>query len=135
MPRKISFLCTRQLVMNGKCPRTTQLKKGQPTYAKEDLTRVCKMRKYQNRNGRGWHMRSRCRNVPIVKRKTALRKHSGLSLWTKAVSAARKRLGISGFTPVKRGTQLYELASKYYKAAKHNRATKKGGGASRQSRG
>jgi hypothetical protein len=30
--------------------------------------------------------------------------------WTDAVSAARAKLGVKGFTPVKKGTPLYKMA-------------------------
>jgi len=33
--------------------------------------------------------------------------------WTDAVSKARKDLGITGFTPVKKGTPLYNKAKSY----------------------
>jgi hypothetical protein len=33
--------------------------------------------------------------------------------WTDAVSKARKDLGIKGFTPVKKGTELYDKAKSY----------------------
>lgn len=34
--------------------------------------------------------------------------------WIKAVSAARRRLGITGFQPVRKGTALYRLAKQIH---------------------
>ena len=34
--------------------------------------------------------------------------------WIKAVSLARKELGIVGFVPIKKGTPLYKLAKEIY---------------------
>merc|ERR1712226_158539 len=43
-------------------------------------------------------------------------KRNGLSKWTKAFMAARKKLGIKGFVACKKGTKFYKEAMKIYKA-------------------
>ena len=34
--------------------------------------------------------------------------------WSTAISIARNELGITGFKPIKKGTEFYDLAKKYY---------------------
>merc|ERR1711994_535624 len=41
-----------------------------------------------------------------------------LKPWVKAFVAARKKLGVKGFTPCKKGTQLYKETKKLYDASK-----------------
>merc|ERR1712150_248605 len=41
-------------------------------------------------------------------------KKNGLSKWTKAFVQARKKLGIKGFKPCKKGTKLYKETRKLY---------------------
>uniref|UniRef100_A0A6C0BR79 Uncharacterized protein n=1 Tax=viral metagenome TaxID=1070528 RepID=A0A6C0BR79_9ZZZZ len=36
--------------------------------------------------------------------------------WIEAVTKARKELGITGFAPVKKGSELYKLAKKYHQS-------------------
>jgi hypothetical protein len=43
-------------------------------------------------------------------------KRNGLAKWTKAFMAARKKLGLKGFVPCKKGTKFYKEAMKLYKA-------------------
>merc|ERR1712179_390508 len=40
--------------------------------------------------------------------------NSGIGKWAKAVMAARKNLGITGFCAVKKGTKLYKMAREIY---------------------
>jgi hypothetical protein len=42
----------------------------------------------------------------------------GIGKWTQAVKRARDELGLTGFVPVKKGSEVYERAQKYYKAEK-----------------
>merc|ERR1712136_133165 len=43
-------------------------------------------------------------------------KNGGIAKWSKAVTEARKNLGITGFYAVKKGTALYKEARKIYEA-------------------
>merc|ERR1712189_44192 len=43
-------------------------------------------------------------------------KNGGIAKWSKAVTEARKNLGITGFYAVKKGTALYKEARKIYDA-------------------
>jgi len=43
-------------------------------------------------------------------------KNGGIAKWSKAVTEARKNLGITGFYAVKKGSALYKEARKIYEA-------------------
>merc|ERR1712173_494109 len=43
-------------------------------------------------------------------------KRNGLAKWTTAFMKARKKLGLKGFTPCKKGSKLYAETMKIYKA-------------------
>lgn len=123
MPRKIKN-CTRTLVMRGKCPRTTPMRLGEPSYAMNDLVTVCRSSRSKNRASGKYRVVQKCLNVPKVKRNLAMDRHKGLGPWVAAVAAARRRLGIEGFVLVKKGSMLYKVAKQYYEAAKHKKAQK-----------
>jgi hypothetical protein len=40
--------------------------------------------------------------------------NEGLKAWRNAVAKARKELGVTGFMPIKKGTELYKLAKKFH---------------------
>merc|ERR1719359_362497 len=42
-------------------------------------------------------------------------KRNGLAKWNKAMMAARKKLGITGFVPIKKGTEFYQETMRMYK--------------------
>lgn len=42
---------------------------------------------------------------------------SGIKKWSGAYKKARMDLGVTGFEPPKKGTELYKLTRKYYDAA------------------
>jgi len=42
-------------------------------------------------------------------------KRNGLSKWTKAFMAARKKLGLKGFVACKKGTKFYNETMKLYR--------------------
>lgn len=123
MPRKIK-ICTRRLVVAGKCPRTTPMRLGEPTYAQKDLVTVCRMSRSKNRQTGKYRALQKCLHVPRVRRNLAMDRHKGLGPWVAAVAAARRRLGIQGFVLVKKGSELYKVAKQFYEAAKHKKAQK-----------
>ena len=49
-----------------------------------------------------------------AKRRARSQKHP----WILAVTAARKQLGVTGFVPVKKGTELYSVARSLYEQSK-----------------
>jgi hypothetical protein len=58
------------------------------------------------------------------KKLKASKSNKGLRNWISAVKKARKELKITGFVPIKKGTELYKLAKKYHNEVKSKSKSK-----------
>jgi len=88
--------------------RTTSGKKKKPVRASTEKRHVFSGKKASTRSGLKKSNLTRNKAGKIVsKKKSAAGKRNP---WIKAVSAARRQLGITGFYPVRKGSELYELA-------------------------
>lgn len=72
--------------------------------------------------GQGDLKRSKFGKIVSSKKSALARKKyktagSGLNKWSGAYKKARGELGVTGFVPPKKGTELYKLTRKYYDAA------------------
>jgi len=55
----------------------------------------------------------------VSKKKLKMAKsNKGLQSWRDAVAKARKELGVTGFMPIKKGTELYKLAKRFHNGEK-----------------